>query len=95
MGVHSVLAWVIIGLIAGALAGRVVRGSGLGCIGDVVVGLAGAIIGGALLHAFAPSFVTTLPNLVADILVAFIGAAILLSILRLLTPRGGRGVRRR
>ncbi|TMB45588.1 MAG: GlsB/YeaQ/YmgE family stress response membrane protein, partial [Chloroflexi bacterium] len=45
----SWLAWIIVGLISGAIAARVVAGRGFGCIADIVVGVAGAIIGGFLL----------------------------------------------
>src|SRR5260221_2789883 len=47
----SWLSWIIVGLIAGAVAARVVAGRGFGCIADIVVGVAGAIIGGYLLGA--------------------------------------------
>jgi uncharacterized membrane protein YeaQ/YmgE (transglycosylase-associated protein family) len=43
---QSVIAWVIIGLIAGWLAGTVSRGRGFGCIADIILGMVGAIIGG-------------------------------------------------
>src|SRR2546422_10472703 len=47
----SWLAWIIVGLIAGAVAARVVAGRGFGCLADIIVGIAGAIIGGSLLGA--------------------------------------------
>src|SRR5260370_31408996 len=47
----SWLAWIVVGLIAGAIAARVVAGRGFGCVADIVVGVAGAIIGGFLLSA--------------------------------------------
>lgn len=43
---QSVIAWIIIGLIAGWLAGKVSRGRGFGCIADIILGMVGAIIGG-------------------------------------------------
>jgi uncharacterized membrane protein YeaQ/YmgE (transglycosylase-associated protein family) len=43
---QSVIAWVIIGLIAGWLAGTVSRGRGFGCIADIILGMVGAVIGG-------------------------------------------------
>lgn len=48
---HHVIGWLAIGLIAGALAGMVVRGGGLGFVRDIIVGLVGAVIGGLVLHA--------------------------------------------
>ena len=47
----SWISWIIVGLISGAIAARVVAGRGFGCIADIVVGVAGAIIGGYLLGA--------------------------------------------
>jgi uncharacterized membrane protein YeaQ/YmgE (transglycosylase-associated protein family) len=88
---HHILAWIVIGVIAGALAGRVMRGSGFGLLRDAVVGLAGAVIGGVLLHAFTRQGHTS-PSLLVELLVAFVGAVVLLAITRML---GGGGVRRR
>ena len=82
----SWLAWIVIGLIAGAVAARVVAGRGFGCIADIVVGIAGAIIGGYLLGLLFNMSGTV--GLLGSIVVAFIGAAILLSVLKLLS--GGR-----
>jgi uncharacterized membrane protein YeaQ/YmgE (transglycosylase-associated protein family) len=80
----GVIGWLLVGLIAGALAGRVVRGRGYGCLVDIVVGIAGAFIGGALLGGFIHGVAGFFESLV----VAFIGALVLLGALRLLT--GGR-----
>jgi uncharacterized membrane protein YeaQ/YmgE (transglycosylase-associated protein family) len=79
---ETVLAWIIIGGIAGWLASLVVRGAGYGIIGDIVVGIIGALLGGFLSVALfgGPQF--TGFNL-ASLIVAFIGACILLLILRL------------
>ena len=52
---HHIIVWLIIGLIAGSIAGRVVAGGGFGCLGDTIVGLAGAVIGGVLLSWIAPN----------------------------------------
>jgi uncharacterized membrane protein YeaQ/YmgE (transglycosylase-associated protein family) len=91
VAVHHLLTWLIIGLIAGALAGRLVRGRGLGCLLDIVVGLAGALIGGLLIHWLDPSLIAAggLLGLVEDVVVSFLGAVILLCVVRLLTPRRG------
>ena len=82
----SWISWIIVGLIAGAIAARVVAGRGFGCIADIVVGVAGALIGGFLLSAIF--HVTGTVGFWGSIIVAFIGAAVLLSVLKLLS--GGR-----
>jgi uncharacterized membrane protein YeaQ/YmgE (transglycosylase-associated protein family) len=82
----SWLAWIIVGLIAGAIAARVVAGRGFGCIADVVVGVAGAIIGGFLLSSLFG--MTGNVGFFGSIVVAFIGAAVLLAVLKLVS--GGR-----
>jgi uncharacterized membrane protein YeaQ/YmgE (transglycosylase-associated protein family) len=82
----SWLAWIVVGLIAGAIAARVVAGRGFGCITDVVVGVAGAIIGGFLLSSLFG--MTGSVGFFGSIVVAFIGAAVLLAALKLLS--GGR-----
>ena len=84
----SILSWIVVGLIAGWLAGRVMRGGGYGLIGDIVVGVVGGFLGGwiatNLLHIGAEVNGINLES----ILVAFVGAVILLVLLRLLG--GGR-----
>jgi uncharacterized membrane protein YeaQ/YmgE (transglycosylase-associated protein family) len=93
---HHIVVWLIIGLIAGSLAGRVVAGGGFGCLANTAVGLAGAVVGGVLLSLLTPNRAVDTGGLIGDIVVAFIGAALLLAILRLLTPRrGGWPPRRR
>ncbi len=89
---HHIIAWVVIGLIAGALAGLVVRGGGLGFFRDVIVGLVGAVIGGLILHAVTASGSHTAVKLWQEVVVAFVGAVILLLIIKLLSHRhaGGR-----
>ncbi len=84
---HHIIVWLIIGLIAGWLAGRVVAGGGFGCLANTAVGLAGALVGGAILSLISPNRAVDTGGVIGDIVVAFFGAAILLAILRLLTPR--------
>jgi uncharacterized membrane protein YeaQ/YmgE (transglycosylase-associated protein family) len=79
ISVGTLLVWVIVGLIAGWLAGKVMTGHGLGIIMDIVVGIIGAFLGGFVAGAFG--FVAT--GLISQIIVAFAGAVILLMILRL------------
>jgi uncharacterized membrane protein YeaQ/YmgE (transglycosylase-associated protein family) len=82
----SWISWIIVGLIAGAIAARVVAGRGFGCLADIIVGVAGALIGGFLLGAVF--HVTGTVGFWGSIIVAFIGAAALLSVLKLIS--GGR-----
>lgn len=82
----SWLLWILVGLISGAIAARVVAGRGFGCVADIVVGIAGAIIGGFLIGAIFG--VNTTVGFWGSVLVAFIGAAVLLAVLKLLS--GGR-----
>ena len=82
----SWISWIIVGLIAGAIAARVVAGRGFGCIADIIVGVAGALIGGFVLGAVF--HVTGTVGFWGSIIVAFIGAAVLLSVLKLIS--GGR-----
>ncbi len=77
------LGWILVGLIAGAIAGRIVRGRGYGCLVDIIVGIIGAFIGGALLGGFIPGPAGFWESLV----VAVIGAIVFLSVLRLVTGR--------
>jgi uncharacterized membrane protein YeaQ/YmgE (transglycosylase-associated protein family) len=76
------LIWfLIVGLIAGFLAGKVMRGSGYGVLGDIIVGVIGAIIGGWLFGRFG---IGMGGGLIASIFVAFVGAVILILIVRLI-----------
>jgi uncharacterized membrane protein YeaQ/YmgE (transglycosylase-associated protein family) len=81
---QSVIAWVIVGLIAGWLAGTVSRGRGFGCIADILIGLVGAILGGWIftkLGIFGA-------GLLYSIAAATVGAVILVAVARLFS--GGR-----
>lgn len=79
----GIIAWLIVGLVAGWLASMVSRGHGYGLISDIVVGLIGALIGGFLAGLI---FHTTF-GLFGTIVVAFIGAVILLALLRMFSGR--------
>ena len=82
----DILTWIIVGLIAGLLASFVMGGIGFGIVGDVIVGIVGAFIGGWLFSRMGWS--SPFGGIAGTIFVAFIGAVLLLFILRLL--RGGR-----
>ena len=75
----GIIAWIIVGLIAGWAASSVSRGHGYGLIGDIIVGLIGALIGGFLAGFFIHGSV----GLIGSIIIAFIGALILLAVLRM------------
>ena len=78
---HGILAWLIIGAIAGWLAGVLVKGGGFGVLVDILVGIVGAFIGGWLAGALG---IGIGGGMIASIITATIGAVILLVILRLI-----------
>jgi uncharacterized membrane protein YeaQ/YmgE (transglycosylase-associated protein family) len=80
MSVETIIIWLIVGAIAGWLAGMVVKGTGYGLIGDIIVGIIGAVIAGWLLPRLG---IYIGGGFIAAIIDAFIGAVILLIILRL------------
>ena len=95
MSVESLLVILFVGLIAGWLAGKIVRGSGFGVVGDIAVGIIGAFIGGWLLPRLG---VHLGAGLVASIVNATIGAVVLLLVIRLVWSGGiweGSGLGRR
>ncbi len=77
----GLLWFLLIGLIAGWLAGMLVKGGGFGVIGDMVVGVLGALLGGVL---FTKLGVSSGGGMIGSIIVATIGAIILIFILRLI-----------
>ncbi|GDX76536.1 hypothetical protein LBMAG41_16120 [Cyanobium sp.] len=77
----NVLWFLLVGVIAGWLAGVLVKGGGFGLIGDLVVGIIGALIGGLLFSGLAGA---AGGGLLGSILVATLGAVILLVVLRVL-----------
>jgi uncharacterized membrane protein YeaQ/YmgE (transglycosylase-associated protein family) len=85
---QSLLVIIVVGIVAGYLAGRVIRGGGFGLIGDLVVGLIGAFIGDWLLPRIGIHLGV---GIIALIVNALIGAIILLLILRLVGGSGFRG----
>jgi uncharacterized membrane protein YeaQ/YmgE (transglycosylase-associated protein family) len=89
LSTEGILIILFVGLIAGWLAGLVVRGTGLGLIGDIVVGILGAFIGTWILEQLHVALGT---GLISEILNATIGAIVLLLIIRLV--QGGRRWRR-
>ena len=86
MSNESILVILFVGLIAGWLAGQIVRGTGFGIIGDILVGIAGALVASLLFPRLGIAIGT---GLVREILYSAIGAIILLVVVRLIF-RGGR-----
>jgi uncharacterized membrane protein YeaQ/YmgE (transglycosylase-associated protein family) len=80
----GVIAWLVVGLIAGWLAGVVMKGGGFGLIGDIVVGLIGAFIGGIVFSLITGGGTA---GFWGSIAVAFVGAVILIAIVRALPGR--------
>jgi uncharacterized membrane protein YeaQ/YmgE (transglycosylase-associated protein family) len=86
----GLIAWIVVGLIAGFVASHLVRGAGFGMIGDIIVGIIGAFLGGFLASVLgfggAMGFVGTT-------LVAVLGAVVLLFILHAVSPSArSRGI---
>ncbi len=84
----GLLSWIVVGAIAGWLSGQVMKGRGFGLLGDIIVGVAGGLIGGWLAGELFK-----VPNAVngfnlTSILVAFLGAVVLIIIARMLQGRG-------
>jgi uncharacterized membrane protein YeaQ/YmgE (transglycosylase-associated protein family) len=91
LSASNVLWWLLVGLVAGFFASRVIRGGGYGLIGDIVVGLIGAFIGGWLAGFLGLGVgVGGSSGLIVSIVVAFIGACILLAILHAVTRSAPR-----
>ena len=80
MTVESLLIWLIVGAVAGWLAGQIVKGHGFGLVGNIVVGIVGAFLAGWLL----PGLGLGLSGIVGSIIYAAIGAIILLLLIGLI-----------
>ena len=83
----GIVVWIIVGAIAGFVASKVISGKGMGLLWDIVVGIAGAFLGGWL-AGLAGIPVSTGTFSVSGLLAAFVGAVILLVVFRALTHRG-------
>lgn len=82
----SVIAWIVLGLIAGFIASKLVSGSGQGLLMDIVLGIVGAVVGGYLFTALGATGVTGF-NLYS-MFVAIVGAAVLLWLYHAIAGRG-------
>jgi len=81
----GIVAWLVVGLIAGWLAGQVMRGTGFGLVGDIVIGLIGAFIGGFVFGSLQTSYAVGTAGFWGSVLVAFVGALLLLVVVRLMS----------
>jgi uncharacterized membrane protein YeaQ/YmgE (transglycosylase-associated protein family) len=81
MDMHGLIVWLIIGAIAGWLAGTLVKGGGFGLIGDIIVGIIGAFIGGWLAGRLG---IVIGSGLISSIITATVGAIILIILVRLI-----------
>jgi uncharacterized membrane protein YeaQ/YmgE (transglycosylase-associated protein family) len=79
----GIIAWLVVGLIAGWLAGRVMRGGGYGVVGDIAVGLIGSFLGGVLMGFFGGGAY----GFWGSVVVAFIGACVLIVLVRVISGR--------
>jgi len=79
------IGWILAGLVAGWLAGLLVRGRGYGCLGDIVLGLIGAFVGGIIVALIPIRLFAYYPqHLIGTTVIAFIGAFILAALGRLI-----------
>ena len=93
LDIDQVLLWVVVGLVAGFLASHLALGHGLGLIWDIIVGILGALFGGIVLAGiFHFNIAIAGHPIISAMVMAFIGAAILLIVVRLFA---GRSYRRR
>ncbi len=78
----NIIAWIVIGGLAGWLAGLVVKNPSFGLLGDIIVGIVGALIGGFVVSLLLPGQFGFTGFNIGSLIIAFIGAVILLLILR-------------
>jgi len=81
MTIEALIIWLIVGAVAGWLAGQVMKGGGFGLVGDIILGIVGAFVAGLLLPAAG---ILIGGGIIGAIINAFIGACIVLFIVRLI-----------
>jgi uncharacterized membrane protein YeaQ/YmgE (transglycosylase-associated protein family) len=86
----GILSWIVVGLIAGWLAGRFMKVSRYGLIGDIIIGVLGGLLGGWIATTFLHIGAGMTGINVGSILIAFLGAVLLLVLLRVLLGGGRR-----
>ena len=77
----NIILWIVVGIIAGWLAGKIMKGKGFGLIGDLIVGVIGAFLGGWL---FGLLHISIGAGIIGSLITAVIGALVLLFVLRLI-----------
>ncbi|HMF91572.1 MAG TPA: GlsB/YeaQ/YmgE family stress response membrane protein [Candidatus Angelobacter sp.] len=82
--IGALISWIVIGLIAGWLAGKIMKGSGYGAIADILLGMVGAVVGGWIVHLLG--FYSS-GGLIPSILVATLGAIVLIWLSRKIRKR--------
>jgi len=83
----NVLTWAVVGLVAGFLAGQVMRGGGYGVIGDIIIGILGGLLGGWIGSTFLNINTGVSGINLESILIAFAGAVLLILVLRMIGRR--------
>jgi uncharacterized membrane protein YeaQ/YmgE (transglycosylase-associated protein family) len=86
----TILIWALVGLVAGFLASHLALGHGLGLFGDVIVGILGALIGGFLASVLGINIAVVGHPIVSAMIIAFIGAALMLLIVRMFSGTRSR-----
>ena len=81
---HTILGWLLMGLLAGWLSGELVRGRGFGCLGNILLGLIGAVVGGWL---FEQLHIVTF-GFIGGLAAATVGAVVVVALARLLSGGG-------
>jgi len=84
MDLTSIIVWVLLGAVAGWIAGQIMKGSGFGTAGNIVVGIAGSFIGGWLAGKLGIAGAVTGGFSIASIITAVIGASVLLFVIGLI-----------
>jgi uncharacterized membrane protein YeaQ/YmgE (transglycosylase-associated protein family) len=84
----GIIAWILLGLVAGFLAGQVMKGGGYGLIGDIVLGIVGAVVGGFLASTLLGLDVNGFN--IMSILIAFAGACLVIAISRAVSGNRAR-----
>ncbi len=85
----GIIWWILVGLIAGFITGKLMKGSGFGALGDIIIGIIGAVVGGFIMTKLGFS---GQGGLIYTIFVAVIGAVLLTLLLRLITGNRSRNL---
>lgn len=78
-GGPNLLAWIVLGGLAGWIAGNIMRGSGYGCLANVILGIIGALVGGEVMSFFVTGNYSFIPSLI----IAVLGAVIVIGLARI------------